>query len=652
MSQGPPRIRMVIDFLALSGGEVFGRIAGFVAFAYLARVLAPESYGAVELAVALSLLFAAIVDFGMGQIGAREVAIHPERAPALAAQVPTARLLIAFPAIAAMGFTATLLGQPDSTVRLVWLFSLGLLVAPWYQLWLFQGLDRMVWISGAGAIRMTLFAVGVALLVRDTSDALRVGLVEIGACIGLGAYFLVLQRRLGVPIRLSFSVPALASLMRQGLPLGLTQLVWAATQYLPTMLVAYFIGGEAIAWFAAAHRIVMSLWVFSYLYHFNLFPALARNLNRSTEAFQELARASLKLSAWAGFAIGLSVGLLAEPLCVLVYGERFAVAGRILAVGVWVVPATLLFGHARSALIAGGLQQYVLYAQISGGIAMIAIGTLLIPLLGAEGGAYAIALSSFVVCAVAQPPSNRQVAPMLTEEAHHMFVGETGIGRIIQRTCEAMNEAGITDAYDIGRVRDLGVVDLPTIQKKANLHFSLSLDLFGSEVSTNAANAFNAGIKGRFQEVKIDDDHRLLDSTYPVMEYVDGAFTVTDKPALTALNARLRDDYIEDCRKGVGRWNKIIQKTGVEFELTLPHVAFHRQVGQFNEMSVTPEGDVLSGDAWSAEKGKWVPSSDDMDYIYSLMNPVTQTGKYADWIVQPKVGIDNKPGDFEYVKLA
>ena len=37
------------------------------------------------------------------------------------------------------------------------------------------------------------------------------------------------------------------------------------------------------------------------------------------------------------------------------------------------------------------------------------------------------------------------------------------------------------------------MIDLPTLQKKANLHFSLTLDLFGSEISTNAANAFNAG---------------------------------------------------------------------------------------------------------------------------------------------------------------
>ena len=91
--------------------------------------------------------------------------------------------------------------------------------------------------------------------------------------------------------------------------------------------------------------------------------------------------------------------------------------------------------------------------------------------------------------------------------------------------------------------RALGVIDLPTMKKKLNLHYSLSLDLFGSEVSTNAANAFNASLKGRFQETKIEDDHRLESSTYPVLKLVDGAIKRVDEPALTALNMRLRDDY-------------------------------------------------------------------------------------------------------------
>src|SRR5579862_4651360 len=113
-------------------------------------------------------------------------------------------------------------------------------------------------------------------------------------------------------------------------------------------------------------------------------------------------------------------------------------------------------------------------------------------------------------------PLSRTCRFMLTEEAHHMFVGETGISRVVQRTCEAMKAAGIEDPNDIAKVRALGVVDLPTIQKKLNLHYSLSLDLFGSEVSTNAANAFSSGIKGRFRETSIDDDHKLESSTYPV----------------------------------------------------------------------------------------------------------------------------------------
>ncbi len=118
---------------------------------------------------------------------------------------------------------------------------------------------------------------------------------------------------------------------------------------------------------------------------------------------------------------------------------------------------------------------------------------------------------------------------MLTEEAHHMYVGETGVQRVIQRTCEAMNAAGISDPHDIARVRALGVIDLPTLQKKANLHFSLTLDLFGNEISTNAANAFNAEVwKGRYQEDKLTDDHQLTGATYPVLRPRDGAIVNED----------------------------------------------------------------------------------------------------------------------------
>lgn len=248
-------------------------------------------------------------------------------------------------------------------------------------------------------------------------------------------------------------------------------------------------------------------------------------------------------------------------------------------------------------------------------------------------------------------PLSRTCRFMLTEEAHHMFVGETGVGRTIQRTCEVMNAHGITDPYDINKIRDLGVIDLPTIQKKLNLHYTLSLDLFGQEVSTNAANAFNAGIKGRYMENRIDDDHKLTNDTYTVWDLEDGKVVQKQVPALTAINMRLRDDYTRDAAGGVGRWNKIIEKAGIEFEMKLPHESFHRQIGVFAGHNFDPDGNLLSGAEYDAKVNEWLPTHADGDFIQSLMKPVYEPGQYASWISPPKVGIDNKPGDFEYVKL-
>jgi benzoyl-CoA 2,3-epoxidase subunit B len=248
-------------------------------------------------------------------------------------------------------------------------------------------------------------------------------------------------------------------------------------------------------------------------------------------------------------------------------------------------------------------------------------------------------------------PLSRTCRFMLTEEAHHMFVGETGVGRVIERTCEAMTAAGISDPRDKEAARTLGVIDLPTLQKKANLHFSLTLDLFGNEISTNAANAFHAGIKGRFREDKLDDDHQLESGAYPVLRLVEGKIAKQDVPALSALNMRLRDDFVADCNAGVGRWNRNFEKYGIPFQLKLPHVAFHRHIGEFSGIKADADGNILSDAEWERRKDEFLPSAEDRAYIESLMKPEVAPGKFASWIAPPKVGIDNKPGDFEYVKI-
>ena len=131
-----------------------------------------------------------------------------------------------------------------------------------------------------------------------------------------------------------------------------------------------------------------------------------------------------------------------------------------------------------------------------------------------------------------------------------------------------------------------------------------------------------------------------------------GACTLVDEPALTTLNMRLRDDYVKDCTSGTGRWNTTIENSGVDFRLDLPHLVFHREIGEFASIQSTPTGDIVSDAEWQRRKHEFLPTTDDGDFIASLMRPVNERGAYATWIQVPKVGIDNKPGDFEYVRIA
>jgi len=242
-------------------------------------------------------------------------------------------------------------------------------------------------------------------------------------------------------------------------------------------------------------------------------------------------------------------------------------------------------------------------------------------------------------------PLSRTCRFMLTEEAHHMFVGETGVGRVVQRSAELIRE------HDTLDIRKYGGVDLATLQKYINFHYSICLDLFGQEKSTNAANFYSMGIKGRYEEQSIDDDHVLEGLTYKVPEISGNQIVHVDQPALTSINERLRDDYRADSQKGVDRWNKVLAEHGVDVKLTVPHKAFHRNIGTFAGMSITPDGKIISKEEWDKQRDQWLPSDADKAFIQSLMKRVTEPGKIAGWVAPPARGIHGKPFEYEYVKF-
>ena len=242
-------------------------------------------------------------------------------------------------------------------------------------------------------------------------------------------------------------------------------------------------------------------------------------------------------------------------------------------------------------------------------------------------------------------PLSRTCDFMLKEEAHHMFVGASGIGRVVNRTIELMKEHDTTDVHPHGGL------NLDLLQKYLNFHYSVSLDLFGSETSTNAANYYTGGLKGRFHEERRDDDHRLTTLYRYVPEAASTGIGQREVTQLSALNETLREDYTIDCQKGIDRWNRSLSEAGTGVELTLPHIGFHRQVGTFAGHHISPAGDMITAGEWEAAKDRWLPSDADKAHVKSLMVGVTEPGKMAGWIAPPSSGINQKPVDYDYVQV-
>ncbi|MFT7519025.1 MAG: benzoyl-CoA 2,3-dioxygenase component B [Kiritimatiellia bacterium] len=242
-------------------------------------------------------------------------------------------------------------------------------------------------------------------------------------------------------------------------------------------------------------------------------------------------------------------------------------------------------------------------------------------------------------------PLSRSCRFMLTEEAHHLFVGEKGLERIFRRSAQLTKLDPNDDAFAQGGVR------LEVLQKYVNYWFSYSLDLFGSEISTNAADTFSSGVKGRFREAKKYTEHNLLNEVLNIEVFEDGRIKTQEYAMRNALNEVLRIDYREDCERVVKRWNKALEQEGVDFRVSLPHTRFFRRQGLYAHQEFAPDGTPITHAEWEQRQTDWLPTDEDRAQVMAVMGKVTEAGKMANWIAAPARGVDGKKKQFEYVRF-
>jgi O-antigen/teichoic acid export membrane protein len=380
----------------LTAGELTSKVFTFLAFAYLARVLGPGSFGALEFTLALMVFLTLFVDFGTSPYGAREVARDPTRLPELLGNILRQRFGLAALAYGALFGVVSFMGLDGPMRTLLLIYGLTLFPIPGFVQWVFQGHDKMQWVALGSMIRWTIFAAGVFVAVRGEQHLWRVGLVELAAVVGFAAFNLtVLAKRFG-GIRPRVVKGSLGASFREALPIGSSELTWAATWYFATVLVGILLSGEQVGWFGAAHRPVMTLHTFVWLYFYNLLPSMSRCQDSPIDVLRRLVAGSLRVTAWSAI-FGAVIGTLyAGPIITLVFGAQYAASADVFRILVWMLPVSLVSGHYRYALIAYGQQKYEFYCALAGAVVSIGAGVPLVRALGIRGAAFALVASSLV----------------------------------------------------------------------------------------------------------------------------------------------------------------------------------------------------------------------------------------------------------------
>lgn len=398
----PQAPRLGRNFIILSIGEAFSKLLTFLAFAFLARVLGPESFGTIEFALAIIFVFSQIVDLGTEKIGAVMAARAKENISRLLVHVVSLRVLSSIAAFAILLTLVAFLNQPWTIKQIILLYGLSLFFVPGLLQWLFQGLEKMLWVACFSILRQLVFAAAVFLWIREPEQIWMVALFEVTAVLSVVMFnFIVFHRQFGKP-KFQFDPSYAKSIVKQSLPMFLSQLMMALKLQLPAILLGVLLlSNQEVAWFRASHRIVLAINTFAMLYLFNLLPSISRCYSSKRDELKQLMNNSMRVALWPTIFIGLVGLVFSGPIISGIYGSRYANAATMFSIMVWLIALTMISGHYRSMLFGLSQQKLDFVCTGSGAVVTAMLCMLLIPKYAAVGAAWAMIAAEVLTLALA-----------------------------------------------------------------------------------------------------------------------------------------------------------------------------------------------------------------------------------------------------------
>jgi O-antigen/teichoic acid export membrane protein len=381
--------RLASNYSLLVAGEALSKFFSFAAFMYLARILGPKNYGYLEFTLAIMVFFTLFVDMGTGPWGARQIPRDPKKIPETAASVVMLRLLMA-----SVGFLLLFLFSraiaEELPRKLLLIYGITLFAIPGFLQWVFQGLQTMRWVAWATVVRQFIFSFLIFVVVRRPQDLLDIGWIECVSVSAVVLFSIVIYRRVVGSFQLQWNREKFRRGLFESAPIGFSELSWAFIWYSATVILGLIVGGRSLGWFGAAHRPIMAIHTFVFLYFYNLLPSIAQAMQESTEVLRKLLSRSLAISCWTSLFLGTMGTIFAQYLLTFIFGTQYENAIPTFRILIWVLVLMMISGHFSYTLVGWNLQRLHLISFLAALAASLFLSVLLIPRYEIIGAAIAI----------------------------------------------------------------------------------------------------------------------------------------------------------------------------------------------------------------------------------------------------------------------
>jgi PST family polysaccharide transporter len=318
--------RLASNIFSLGVLQVANYILPLLTLPYLVRVLGPEYFGLLAFATATIMYFMLITDYGFNLSATRQISIHRDDQNQVneifssVMMIKTALMVVSFGLMSLLVFSFEKFGQHWE----VYFITFGMVIGQTlFPVWLFQGMERMKYITYLNIGAKAFFTVCIFIFVQEQADYLLVPLLTAMGFIVAGIWSLYLVKK---EFNVSFFWQSTATLKFQlveGWHVFFSSMGISLYTISTTFILGLFTNNAVVGYFAVADKIVQAVKGLYAPVSQAIYPLISKKLHDDKQSGLAFIYKTTWIVGIGMFVISLLLFLLAEPIVYLLLGLQY-----------------------------------------------------------------------------------------------------------------------------------------------------------------------------------------------------------------------------------------------------------------------------------------------------------------------------------------